>query len=91
MAGFNRRHAPGYTQCLDHPRDLNFMHKDRVGLAEEPRTAVFDDFITWSTTLRYLVPAPIEDGAGLGQGPPDCCTTSCCTCPATAVHPRSAR
>ncbi len=60
MAGFNRRYAPGYTQCADHPRDLILMQKNRVGLAEEPRSVVFDDFIHVVDTLRYLAPGPIE-------------------------------
>lgn len=60
MAGFNRRYAPGYTQCADHPRDLILMQKNRVGLAEAPRPVVFDDFIHVVDTLRYLAPGPIE-------------------------------
>ena len=31
--GFNRRYAPGYAQCLEHPRELILMQKNRVGLA----------------------------------------------------------
>jgi virulence factor len=61
MAGFNRRHAPGYAQCLDHPRDLILMQKNRVGLADDPREVVFDDFIHVVDTLRFLVPGRIED------------------------------
>jgi virulence factor len=60
MVGFNRRYAPGYLQCLDHPRDLILMQKNRIGLAEEPRSAVFDDFVHVVDTLRFLAPAPIE-------------------------------
>lgn len=60
MAGFNRRHAPGYVQCLDHPRDLVFLHKNRIGLADDPREVVFDDFIHVVDTLRFLVPGEIE-------------------------------
>ncbi|BBB01831.1 putative oxidoreductase [Actinacidiphila reveromycinica] len=58
--GFNRRHAPGYAQCLDHPRDLILMQKNRVGLADEVRTVVFDDFVHVADTLRFLAPGPIE-------------------------------
>ncbi|MER5973377.1 Gfo/Idh/MocA family oxidoreductase [Streptomyces sp. NPDC002055] len=58
--GFNRRYAPGYAQCRDHPRDLVLMQKNRVGLAEDPRTAVLDDFIHVVDTLRFLLPAPAE-------------------------------
>lgn len=60
MVGFNRRYAPGYAQCLDHPRDLILMQKNRVGLADEPRTLVLDDFIHVVDTLRFLAPGPIE-------------------------------
>ncbi|WP_176725033.1 MULTISPECIES: Gfo/Idh/MocA family protein [unclassified Streptomyces] len=60
MAGFNRRYAPGYAQCLDHPRDLIVMQKNRVGLAEEPRAVVFDDFVHVVDTLRFLVPGEVE-------------------------------
>lgn len=61
MAGFNRRHAPGYLQCLDHPRDLIFLQKNRVGLADVPREVVFDDFIHVVDTLRFLVPGTVEE------------------------------
>ena len=30
--GFNRRFAPGYVQCADHPRELILMQKNRIGL-----------------------------------------------------------
>ncbi|QNP73962.1 Gfo/Idh/MocA family oxidoreductase [Streptomyces roseirectus] len=59
--GFNRRHAPGYTQCADHPRELILMQKNRIGLPEEPRRMVYDDFIHVVDTLRFLVPGEIED------------------------------
>ncbi|WP_228981558.1 Gfo/Idh/MocA family protein [Streptomyces sp. DH12] len=58
--GFNRRHAPAYVQCADHPRDLIVMQKNRVGLPEEPRTLVLDDFIHVVDTLRFLLPGPVE-------------------------------
>ncbi|AXG76733.1 Gfo/Idh/MocA family protein [Streptomyces paludis] len=58
--GFNRRHAPGYAQCLEHPRDLILMQKNRVGLPEDPRTLVLDDFIHVVDTLRFLLPGPVE-------------------------------
>ncbi|MCC3771753.1 Gfo/Idh/MocA family protein [Streptomyces sp. UNOC14_S4] len=60
MVGFNRRYAPGYAQCADHPRDLILLQKNRVGLAENPRTLVFDDFIHVVDTLRFLAPGPVE-------------------------------
>ncbi|KUN85386.1 Gfo/Idh/MocA family protein [Streptomyces griseoruber] len=59
--GFNRRFAPGYTQCADHPRDLILLQKNRVGLPEEPRTMILDDFIHVVDTLRFLAPAPVDD------------------------------
>ncbi|PJN04387.1 oxidoreductase [Streptomyces sp. CB01201] len=58
--GFNRRLAPGYAQCADHPRELILMQKNRVGLPEDPRTLVLDDFIHVVDTLRFLTPGPIE-------------------------------
>ncbi|MGW4620132.1 Gfo/Idh/MocA family protein [Streptomyces sp. NPDC004592] len=59
--GFNRRHAPGYAQCAEHPRELILMQKNRVGLPEEPRTMILDDFIHVVDTLRFLVPGPVDD------------------------------
>ncbi|MFJ6087139.1 Gfo/Idh/MocA family protein [Streptomyces sp. NPDC092369] len=59
--GFNRRFAPGYAQCADHPRELILMQKNRIGLPEEPRAMVLDDFIHVVDTLRFLVPGPIDD------------------------------
>ncbi|AVV43846.1 Gfo/Idh/MocA family oxidoreductase [Streptomyces sp. ID05-04B] len=59
--GFNRRFAPGYAQCADHPRELILMQKNRIGLPEEPRIMVLDDFIHVVDTLRFLVPGPIDD------------------------------
>ncbi|MEU4998758.1 Gfo/Idh/MocA family oxidoreductase [Streptomyces sp. NPDC021622] len=58
--GFNRRLAPGYAQCLDHPRELILMQKNRIGLPEDVRTLVLDDFIHVVDTLRFLVPGPID-------------------------------
>ncbi|MFJ4788260.1 Gfo/Idh/MocA family protein [Streptomyces sp. NPDC088794] len=59
--GFNRRFAPGYAQCADHPRELILMQKNRIGLPEEPRAMVLDDFIHVVDTLRFLVPGPVDD------------------------------
>lgn len=59
--GFNRRFAPGYVQCRDHPRELILMQKNRIGLPEEPRSMVLDDFIHVVDTLRFLVPGQIDD------------------------------
>jgi virulence factor len=55
--GFNRRHAPCYAQCREHPRDLIVMQKHRVGLPDTPRHMVYDDFVHVVDTLRYLAPA----------------------------------
>lgn len=59
--GFNRRFAPGYAQCAEHPRELILMQKNRIGLPEEPRAMILDDFIHVVDTLRFLVPGPIDD------------------------------
>ncbi|MFI9172335.1 Gfo/Idh/MocA family protein [Streptomyces lincolnensis] len=61
VVGFNRRYAPGYAQCADHPRELILMQKNRIGLPEEPRSMILDDFIHVVDTLRFLVPGPIDD------------------------------
>lgn len=58
--GFNRRFAPGYAQCAEHPRELIVMQKNRVGLPEDPRTLVLDDFIHVVDTLRFLAPGAID-------------------------------
>ncbi|MFJ2378700.1 Gfo/Idh/MocA family protein [Streptomyces sp. NPDC087769] len=58
--GFNRRVAPGYAQCAEHPRELILMQKNRVGMPEDPRTMVLDDFIHVVDTLRFLAPGPVE-------------------------------
>ncbi|MFG2620903.1 Gfo/Idh/MocA family protein [Streptomyces sp. NPDC048507] len=58
--GFNRRHAPGYAQCADHPRELIVLQKNRVGLPEDPRTLVLDDFIHVVDTLRFLLPGEAD-------------------------------
>ncbi|MFJ4033249.1 Gfo/Idh/MocA family protein [Streptomyces griseoluteus] len=61
FVGFNRRHAPAYAQVLEHPRDLILLQKNRVGLPEEPRSMILDDFIHVVDTLRFLVPGPVDD------------------------------
>ncbi|MFE1411971.1 Gfo/Idh/MocA family protein [Streptomyces sp. NPDC085524] len=58
--GFNRRYAPGYAQCAEHARDLIVMQKNRVGLPEDPRTMVLDDFIHVVDTLRFLLPGEAD-------------------------------
>ncbi|MFB4426031.1 Gfo/Idh/MocA family protein [Streptomyces sp. QL37] len=59
--GFNRRLAPSYAQCAEHPRELILLQKNRVGLPEDPRTMVLDDFIHVVDTLRFLVPGPVSN------------------------------
>ncbi|MDQ0989640.1 Gfo/Idh/MocA family protein [Streptomyces sp. V3I7] len=59
--GFNRRFAPAYAQCAEHPRELILMQKNRVGRPEAARTLVLDDFIHVIDTLRFLAPGPIDD------------------------------
>ncbi|MFJ3493448.1 Gfo/Idh/MocA family protein [Streptomyces sp. NPDC086091] len=59
--GFNRRFAPGYAQCAEHPRELILLQKNRVGLPEEPRLMILDDFIHVVDTLRFLAPGPVDD------------------------------
>ncbi|GGZ86534.1 oxidoreductase [Streptomyces echinoruber] len=59
--GFNRRHAPGYAQCAEHPRELILMQKNRIGLPEDPRTMILDDFVHVVDTLRFLVPGQVDD------------------------------
>ncbi|MFG3405467.1 Gfo/Idh/MocA family protein [Streptomyces sp. NPDC048142] len=58
--GFNRRFAPGYSQCADHPRELILMQKNRIGLPEDPRSMILDDFIHVVDTLRFLAPGTID-------------------------------
>ncbi|MEV6973707.1 Gfo/Idh/MocA family oxidoreductase [Kitasatospora sp. NPDC093806] len=60
MVGFNRRHAPGYVQAKERPRDLIVLQKNREGLPEAPRPMIFDDFIHVVDVLRFLVPGEIE-------------------------------
>ncbi|WP_069174195.1 Gfo/Idh/MocA family protein [Streptomyces griseus] len=57
--GFNRRLAPSYAQCAEHPRELILLQKNRAGLPEDPRTMVLDDFIHVVDTLRFLAPGPV--------------------------------
>jgi virulence factor len=60
LVGFNRRRAPSYAILLDLPRHLVVMEKNRRDLPEDPRTAVFDDFVHVVDTLRFLVPGKVE-------------------------------
>ncbi|WP_263172124.1 Gfo/Idh/MocA family protein [Streptomyces sp. SCSIO ZS0520] len=58
--GFNRRYAPSYAQCAEHPRELILLQKNRLGLPERPRTMILDDFIHVADTLRFLLPGPAD-------------------------------
>ncbi|WP_331766739.1 Gfo/Idh/MocA family oxidoreductase [Embleya sp. NBC_00896] len=60
MVGFNRRHVPAYVECLDLPRDLITIRRNRVDTARELRTVAFDDLIHVVDTLRFLAPGEIE-------------------------------
>ncbi|MBA2889105.1 Gfo/Idh/MocA family protein [Nonomuraea soli] len=57
MVGFNRRVA--YAGLAGLPRDLVLMQKNRAHLPDEPRRAVFDDFIHVVDTLRFLAPGEV--------------------------------
>ncbi|TMR99031.1 Gfo/Idh/MocA family protein [Nonomuraea basaltis] len=56
MVGFNRRYAPGYAALAALPRHLVLMEKNRDDHAEDPRRAIFDDFVHVVDTLRFLLP-----------------------------------
>ncbi|WP_371779881.1 Gfo/Idh/MocA family protein [Streptosporangium subroseum] len=60
LVGFNRRRAPSYAALLDLPRHLVVMEKNRRDLPEDPRTAIFDDFVHVVDTLRFLAPGKVE-------------------------------
>lgn len=60
--GFNRRFAP-LIQTLTHhlsPIQINWQ-KNRVGLPDEPRVFVFDDFIHVLDSLRFLGTGIVEN------------------------------
>jgi virulence factor len=59
-AAANRSPGRGRERA-DHPRELILMQKNRIGLPEEPRAMVLDDFIHVVDTLRFLVPGPVDD------------------------------
>ncbi|MEV0628435.1 Gfo/Idh/MocA family protein [Nonomuraea wenchangensis] len=61
MVGFNRRRAPGYAALTALPRHLVVMQKNRENHPDDPRRAVFDDFIHVADTLRFLLPGPVTD------------------------------
>ncbi len=58
---FNRRFTPAYAEVAGWPGlDTVVLTKNRVGLADDPRVVVFDDFVHVVDTLRFLV-APDPD------------------------------
>ncbi|MBF8188441.1 Gfo/Idh/MocA family oxidoreductase [Nonomuraea sp. K274] len=58
MVGFNRRYAPGYVGLAALPRHLILMEKNRDNLPDDPRQAIFDDFVHVVDTLRFLALEP---------------------------------
>jgi virulence factor len=53
---FNRRFAPAYAEVASLPGlDTVVLTKNRLGLPDEARVVVFDDFVHVIDTLRYLV------------------------------------
>ncbi len=53
---FNRRYVPAHLAVAGWPGlDTIVLTKNRVGLPDDPRTVVFDDFIHVVDTLRFLV------------------------------------
>ena len=58
---FNRRFAPAYAEVSRWSGlDTVVLTKNRIGLADDPRVVVFDDFVHVVDTLRFLV-APHPD------------------------------
>ena len=58
---FNRRYTRAYTEVAAWPGlDTVVLTKNRVGLPDDPRVVVFDDFIHVVDTLRFLVAAQPE-------------------------------
>ena len=58
--GFNRRFCPAYASLPGLDPSVVLMQKNRVGLPDQPRRLVFDDFIHVVDTLRFLLPAGEE-------------------------------
>lgn len=58
---FNRRFTRAYAEVADWPGlDTVVLTKNRLGLPDDPRVVVFDDFVHVVDTLRFLV-APDPD------------------------------
>jgi virulence factor len=55
---FNRRHTRAYAEVAAWPGlDTVVLTKNRIGLPDDPRVVVFDDFVHVVDTLRFLVAA----------------------------------
>ncbi len=62
---FNRRYAPAYREVSGwRELDTVVLTKNRIGLPDEHRLVVFDDFVHVVDTLRFLV-APEPDDVGV--------------------------
>jgi len=70
FVGFNRRYAPVYRRLAAVRPYSVFMQKNRVGLADDTRRVVFDDFVHVVDTLRFLVPEAelVDVRAHIGDG-----------------------
>jgi virulence factor len=59
---FNRRFTPAYAEVARWPGvDTAVLTKNRVGLPDDPRVVVFDDFVHVVDTLRFLVTPDPDD------------------------------
>lgn len=59
---FNRRFAPAYAEAAEWPGlDTVVLTKNRVGLPDDPRSVIFDDFVHVVDTLRFMVTPEPDD------------------------------
>ncbi len=76
---FNRRHTRAYTEVAAWPGlDTVVLTKNRVGLPDDPRVVVFDDFIHVVDTLRFLVAAQPEQLDVVARPRTGRCPCPCC-------------
>jgi virulence factor len=69
---FNRRFAPAYAEVGRWPGlDTVVLTKNRLGLPDDPRVVVFDDFVHVVDTLRFLVAPEPDDLQVVGRPGPD--------------------
>ena len=69
---FNRRFTPTYAEVATLPGlDTVVLTKNRVGLPDDPRIVVFDDFVHVVDTLRFLVAPEPEDLQVVARSEPD--------------------